>query len=71
MPKNRGTCGIAVPKSTVKATVLVPQKNGAAVVPWYSATLISSLVIRHITYLTKNLTVKEEEEELLAVTAEF
>jgi len=24
VPKNRGTCGIAVLKSTVKATVLVP-----------------------------------------------
>jgi len=40
VPKNRGTCGIAVLKSTVKATVLVPLKNGTAVVPWYRATLM-------------------------------
>ena len=40
VPKNRDICGIAVLKSTVKATVLVPQKKwyrGAAVVPWYRA----------------------------------
>ena len=29
--KNRGTCGIAVLKSTAKATVLVPYKYGTAV----------------------------------------
>jgi len=28
VPKNRGTCGIAVLKNTVKVTVLAPQKNG-------------------------------------------
>jgi len=42
VPKNRGICGIAVLKSTVKATVLVPWKwyRGAAVVPLYRATLV-------------------------------
>ena len=44
MSKNRGTCGIAVLKSTVKATVLYGTVEkwyrGAAVVPWYRATLI-------------------------------
>jgi len=43
VPKNCGTCGIAVLKSTVKATVLVPYKNGTAVVPWYRATLQGSV----------------------------
>jgi len=42
MLKNRGTCGIAVLKSTVKATVLVPWKNGSAVVLWYRAILVQS-----------------------------
>ena len=31
VPKNRGTCGIVVLKSTVKATVLVLWKNGTVV----------------------------------------
>jgi len=30
----------AVPKSTVNSTVLVPWKNGTAVVPWYRPTLL-------------------------------
>ena len=50
MPKNCGICGIAVLKSIVKATVLVPWKNGTAVVPslpWYSATLLSPWQCEH------------------------
>ena len=45
MPKNRGTCGIAVLKSTVKSDgtgTVEKWYRGAVVVPWYRATLVCS-----------------------------
>jgi len=45
MPNNRDTCGIAVLKSTVKTTVLVPYKNGTSVPQWYRATLVYTIFV--------------------------
>ena len=47
MPKNRGTCGIAVLKSTVKSDgtgTVEKWYRGAAVLPWYHATLLHMIL---------------------------